>query len=163
MRKVTDLLRIGILSHLLEGFANGLKPEHIGIYCSNAVGRGLSNRTVLSRFRLLHKALQDGVRQGLIGINSCDGVEPPRPVDKEVRFLSPEKVAKFLSAARKAAWPHYFLFYNLLFSGLRRSEALALTWANLNLDLSVLSVTQTIHRPGGGKYVFDPPKTRKRR
>lgn len=140
-----------------------LRPQHIGIYCSNAVRRGLSNRTVLHDFRLLHKALQDGVKLGVIGTNPCDGVEPPRPTDREMKFLCPEDVRKFLSAAREAPWPYYYLLYTKLFTGLRRSELLALPWGNLDLDLCVLSVTQTLHKLSGGRYVIQPPKTRKGR
>ena len=140
-----------------------LRPSHAAGYCSDAVRRGLSNRTVLHHFRLLHKALRDGVKLGLIAINPCDSVDPPKPVDKEMRFLCPEEVDKFLSAARNAPCPYYYLFYTLLFTGLRRSEALALTWGNLDLDLCVLTVTQTLHKLSGGKYVIQPPKTRKSR
>ena len=140
-----------------------LRPRHIGIYCANAIHRGLSNRTVLHDFRLLHKALQDGVKLGVIGTNPCDGVEPPRPTDRETKFLRPEDVRKFLSTAKEALWPYYYLFYTMLFSGLRRSEALALTWGNIDLDLCVLSVTQTLYKPMNGKYVISPPKTRKSR
>ena len=140
-----------------------LRPRHVAGYCSDAVRRGLSNRTVLHHFRLLHKALKDGVKLGLIAINPCDGVDPPKPVDKEMKFLCPEEVDEFLSAARNIPWPYYYLFYTMLFSGLRRSEALALTWSNLDLDLCVLSITQTLHKLSGGKYVIQPPKTRKSR
>jgi len=51
----------------------------------------------------------------------------------------------------------------MLFSGLRRSEVLALVWGNLDLDLCVLSVTQTLYKLSGGEYVVSPPKTRKSR
>jgi len=142
---------------------NKLRPQHISNYCSNAVQQGLSNRTALHHFRLLHKALKDGVKLGLIGVNPCDGVEPPKPVDKEMKTLLPDEISRFLSAAQKAPWPYYYLFYTMLFSGLRRSEALALTWANLDLDLCILSVTQTLHRLSGGRYVLQPPKTRRSR
>jgi len=142
---------------------NELRPQHISIYCSKAVCRGLSNRTVLHDFRLLHKALRDGVKLGLIGTNPCDGVEPPRPTDREMRFLRPEDVERFLSSARQAPWPYYYLFYTMLFTGLRRSEALGLTWGNIDLDLWTISVTQTLHKLSGGKCVIQPPKTRKSR
>jgi len=80
-----------------------------------------------------------------------------------MRFLCPEEVDKFLSATRNAPWLYYYLFYTMLFTGLRRSEALALTWGSLDLDLCVLTVTQTLHKLSGGKYVIQPPKTRKSR
>jgi len=140
-----------------------LRPQHISNYCSAAVRRGLSNRTALHHYRLLHKALKDGMKLGLIGVNPCDGVDAPKPVDKEMKILLPDRVNKFLSVAQKAPWPCYYLFYTLLFTGLRRSEALALTWGSIDLELCILSVTQTLHKLSGGKYVIQPPKTRRSR
>jgi integrase len=142
---------------------NELRPHHVASYCSDAARRGLSNRTVLHHFRLLHKVLKDGVKLGLIAVNPCDSVDPPKPVDKEMKFLCPDEMDRFFSAAREAPWPCYYLLYTMLFTGLRRSEALALTWSNLDLDLCVLSVSQTVHKLSGGQYVIQPPKTRKSR
>ena len=77
--------------------------------------------------------------------------------------MSTGRVGRFISAAQEASWPCYYLFYTMLFSGLRRSEALALVWSNLDLDICVLSVTQTLHKLSGRQYVISPPKTRKSR
>jgi len=139
-----------------------IRPQHISNYCSSAIRRGLSNRTVLHHFRLLHKALKDSVKLGLIAVNPCDGVDPPTPTDKEMKILHPDDVAKFFSATQEAPWPYYYLFYTMLYTGLRRSEALGLTWADVDLDLCRLRVRQTLHRLSSG-YVISPPKTRKSR
>jgi len=80
-----------------------------------------------------------------------------------MKILPPDGVSKFLPAAQTAPWPYYYLFYTMLFTGLRRSEASALTWGNLDLDLCMLRVTRTLHRLVGGEYVIRPPKTRKSR
>jgi integrase len=74
--------------------------------------------------------------------------------------LAPDDVGKFLAAARKAPFPYYELFYTMLFTGLRRSEALALTWGSLDLNVCVLSVTQALHKVTGGGFVIRVPKTR---
>jgi len=66
-----------------------LRPQHIGDYCSSAVRQGLSNRTILHHYRLLHKALKDAVKLGLIAVNPCDGVDAPKPVDKEMKWSEP--------------------------------------------------------------------------
>ena len=140
-----------------------LRAEHISDYCSNSIRSGLSKQTALHHFRLLHKALKDAARLGLIGVNPCDCVDPPKPIDKEMKFLCPDDVGKFLATAQGAPWPYYYLFYTMLFTGLRRSEALALTWGNLDLDLCVLLVMQSLHRLSGSKYIVSQPKTRKSR
>ncbi len=103
------------------------------------------------------------MKLGLIGVNPCDGVDPPQPVDKEMKILLPDEVSKFLATAQKAPWPYYYLFYTMLFTGLQRSEVLALTWGKLDLELCTLSVTQTLHQVRGGKIIFKQPKTEKSR
>ena len=40
--------------------------------------------------------------------------------------------------------------------GYRRSEALALVWDSLDLDLCVLSVKQTLHRSVRKKFIINP-------
>ena len=152
-----------LIPNLGQTNLNQLKPKQVSDYCYNSIYNGLSKRSVLHHFRLLHKALKDAVKLGLIDVNPCDAVEPPRPVDKEMIILRPSDINKFISVSRNAPWPYYYLFYTMLFTGLRRSEALALKWSNLNLDLCQLSVTQSLYKPIGKDFVMRPPKTRKSR
>jgi integrase len=90
--------------------------------------------------------------------NPCEGMSAPRVVPKEVRFLNPADLPRFLSAVEKAPWPYGYLFYTFLATGLRRGEGVALNWGNLDLDAGKLRVVETLHRISG-KYVLSPPKT----
>jgi integrase len=146
---------------------NKLQPQHVQDYLSDLLrhGRldgnsGLSRRSVLNHYRLLHKALNDAVRQGLLIRNVCDAVDPPRPVAQEMSILAPDNIEKFLSASKDIPFPYYYLFRTMLFTGLRRSEAIGLSWDNLDLELCTLRVTQTLHKLTGGIYKIMPPKTR---
>jgi len=108
--------------------------------------------------RLLHKVLNDAVRQGLVARNVADAVDSPRPVHKDMATLDPDEIGRFLKVARET--PFYPLFYTALYTGLRRSELLGLTWGHVDLDLCMLSVTQALHRLGEGGYIIRPPKSR---
>jgi integrase len=55
------------------------------------------------------------------------------------------------------------LFYTLLFTGLRRSEALALRWRDVDLILGYISVNRTLHQLNDKSFVFRQPKTEKSR
>ena len=136
-----------------------LRPQHIASYCANAIRQGWSARSALHDYRLVHKALEDGVKLGMLAINPCNGVQPPKPEDKEMEFLTPEEIHRFLSSAEKASFPYYYLFRTMLYTGLRRGEALGLTWGNLDLELCTLRVTQTLYRVNR-EYIMQPPKTR---
>jgi len=58
---------------------------------------------------------------------------------------------------------NYALFYTLLFTGMRRGEALALRWQDIDLLLCQLSVTRSLqylrNAPVKGRLSFKAPKT----
>jgi len=137
---------------------SGLQPQHVQEYFARAASKGLSNRTVLSHYRLLHKSLNDAVKQGLIVRNIADVIDPPRVISKEMATLAPDEIAIFLKVAGETS--SYALFYTAIYTGLRRSELLGLTWGNIDLDLCALHKTHALHRVSGGPYVLRPPKSR---
>jgi len=67
----------------------------------------------------------------------------------------------FLEAAKKT--PYHVLFYLALFTGMRRSEILALRWCDVDLLLCQVHVTRTLHQLRNGEIVFRAPKTAKGR
>lgn len=66
-----------------------------------------------------------------------------------------------LEAAK--ATPYYALFYLAIFTGMRRSELLALRWCDVDLLLCQIYVTRTLHHLRNGEIVFRAPKTAKGR
>lgn len=122
-----------------------LQPQHLRSYYARALFQGgidgeerLSRRTILHHHRLLHKALEDAVKEGLVSRNVAKAVDPPRPERSNMATLAPEDVPKFLEVARET--PYYVLFYTALYTGMRRGELLGLRWCDVDLDLTSLSV-----------------------
>jgi integrase len=72
-----------------------------------------------------------------------------------------EDITRFLEAVKDT--PYYALFYTALFTGMRRSELLALRWQDVDFILSQVSVSRSLHHLKGGKVVFRSPKTAKGR
>jgi integrase len=72
-----------------------------------------------------------------------------------------DDIIRFLGAAK--ATPYYALFYTALFTGMRRSELLALRWLDVDFALSQVYVSRSLHRLRGGNVVFRPTKTAKGR
>jgi integrase len=75
--------------------------------------------------------------------------------------LSEDDVHTFLEAAKKT--PYYALFYTALYTGMRRSELLALRWSDVDLLLCQIYVTRTLHHLRDGSIVYRAPKTAKGR
>jgi len=138
------------------------RPHHISQYCISKLEQGLSRRTVRNHFRLLHKALNDAVKEGLLSANPCAGVTPPKVVQKEVNFLHTADLPRFFSAIQNVRWPYFYLFYTIFTTGLRRGEALALRWGDLNLDSRTVMVRESRQRVRG-RDVIDSTKTPKGR
>jgi len=154
--------------HLIPALARislvDLQAQHIqGYYAKKLLeGRadgkgGLSARSVVYHHRILSKALDYGVRMGLVVRNVAKVIEPPRVARVTMRTLSPEEVSRFLDVARDT--DYYVYFATLLYTGLRRGELLALRWRNLELGSGTLSVVETAYRLGTGEYRIKEPKT----
>ena len=138
---------------------NGLKPEHLQHYYSEKLSSGLSAQTVRHLHTCLHKALQTAVEWGLLARNPADAVRPPRVQSIEMQTWNSDEIATFLEAARQT--PYFTLYHTALFTGMRRSELLALRWCDLDLLLCKIYVTRSLHVLIGGQVVIRQPKTAK--
>ncbi len=93
--------------------------------------------------------------------NPADAAHPPQPRPAEINIMSEGEIQTFLEAARQTAYFH--LYHTILFTGLRRSEVLALRWSDVDLLLSQISVSRSIHQLRDGSYIFRQPKSAKGR
>jgi integrase len=138
---------------------NGLKPEHLQHYNQEKQSGGLNAQTVRHHHTALHKALQTAVEWGLLARNPADAVKPPKAQHPEMQTWNRNEVNQFLEAAKST--PYYALFYTLLYTGLRRSEILALRWQDIDFIYSQISVSRSMHYLKGGKVIFRQTKTDK--
>jgi len=132
-----------------------LTPQTIQAYYGKACGQ-LSPRTVHKHHRLLKEALKYGVKQGYLGRNPCDLVDPPSWKPKKMRTLTPDESRALLEAATDNQF--YPVIYTAISSGLRQAELLGLRWRDIDLDSRSISVCQVLfkHR---GICEFKEPKT----
>ncbi len=120
---------------------------------------GLGNRSVKYIHTTLHRALKSACKMGLISRNPADAVDVPKITRREMRTMDETDVHLLLEFARNTAY--YALFYLALFSGMRRSEMLALRWCDLDLLLCQVSISRTLHRLHTGETIIRPSKTAK--
>lgn len=154
--------------HLIPQLGNitltQLKPEHLQKYYAERLAKGRCNGkggltplTVRHHHMALHRALQVAVKWGLIARNSADAIDPPSFQRREMRVMNEDNIETFLEAARST--PYYALFYLALFTGMRRSELLALRWSDVDLILGQVSVSRSLHHLRDRSLVFRTPKT----
>ena len=133
-----------------------LKPQHLQRLYADKMQQGLSPRSVQLMHITLHKALKNAIKTGLISRNPIDLVDPPKVERHEMKTMTEEDIGRFLDEARKG--DYYTLFYIYLFTGIRRSEALALRWSDVDLLGCQLSINKTMQFLNK-KVTFKSPKT----
>jgi integrase len=69
-----------------------------------------------------------------------------------------EQMLEFIEMTRQspAYSPYYPLFHVLLYTGMRRSEALALRSKDLDLDQGRISISRGLHQMHDGRFCFFP-------
>jgi len=136
-----------------------LRPEHLQKYYTAKLNSGLSARTVRYHHVVLHIALKTAVKWGLISRNVADAVDPPRVRNMEMNTWDEDSIISFLNTGKDTIY--YALFHTALFTGMRRSELLALRWQDIDFIYSQISVSRSLHHLNDGSYVFTQPKSAK--
>lgn len=133
--------------HAVQGFVNGLD---------------LSPASVRLAYKVLHQALEKAVDLGYIARNPATKCELPRLEQKEIHPLDDQQVGALLSAVEGG--PLEYLVNVALFTGLRQSELLGLTWDAVDFQQGTINVNKQLsraaHRASG---LFISPKSGKGR
>ena len=125
---------------------------------------GLSANSVRRVHATLHRALGDAVRWDRLFRNPCDAADPPRlgaNREEKTQAWTNLELRKFLEVARDDRL--YPLWLTLAMTGLRRGEALALHWSDLDLERARLSVRRSLVPINGTVEVHEPKTSRGRR
>jgi len=145
--------------HLIPALGNTqlkhLHPQAIQAYYGKACEH-LSARTVHYHHRILNQSLKYAVRQGYLGRNPCELVDPPSPRKKPMRTLTPSELEVLLENASSNQF--YPVIYTAVSTGLRQAELLGLMWRSIDLDYLSISVNQVLYKRRG-VCQFNEPKT----
>jgi Site-specific recombinase XerD len=155
--------------HIITALGNipivELKPQHLQHLYADKQSSGLSNRTVQIIHVVLHKALKNAVKTGLLSRNIAEAVDAPKIQRHEMQVMNESDMQVFLEKAKET--PYYALFYTSLFTGMRRSECLALRWSDIDLILCQVYVSRSMQyvqdAEMGKRITFKEPKTSKSR
>jgi integrase len=158
--------------HLIPGLGivklHELRASHIQKYLSGKLtsGRldgngGLSEKTVRHHYVTLHTALAAAIEAGDLAINPAEAVKTPKAPRNEMRTLDEIGLRRVLQAAKGT--PYYALFYLTLYSGMRRSEFLALRWSDLDLERGAVTVNRRVYMRKGNIDYREPKSDHGRR
>ena len=123
--------------------------------------RALSDSTIRQVYTILRSGLDGAVRDGLLARNPAAAVKRPGIERIEARHLTADEVSRLLKAADGSRYyPVLVLIAN---TGLRKGEALGLSWDRVDLDGGVIKVTATLARVDGALMCSEPKTQRSRR
>ncbi len=115
-------------------------------------------RTIARIHAALSSALEDALKQGLIGRNVAKLVDLPHIERFEGQILTVEQARKLLKVAQGSRYDVLLLI--AITTGMRLGELVALRWVDVDLERGMLQVRHTVsHVPGMG-YVEGEPKTK---
>lgn len=139
-------------AHTVQGFYNSLRNQ-----------KQLSPKTIKNIHGVLHKALEKAVANKYIPFNPADSCELPRMGKKEIQPLDDNQISAFLKAIKGHKYES--LFTIALFTGMRESEALGLTWDCVDLTKGTILINKQLQVVKGshGEYALAPTKNSKGR
>jgi integrase len=152
-------LRLHVLPALGSRQVRGITPDDL-VAWSRRMRARYAPHTVHNYFGALQLVLGHAVRQGLIAGNpaaSLTSSERPKPGASRKRFLTRPEIEALLDAVSDR---YRAAVTCALFTGLRLSELLGLTWADIEFDRSVIRVTDQLARDGSRGPVKTPAARR---
>ncbi len=130
--------------------------ERAGVRARPPLGRP---HTVRICHGLLSAMLRDAVKHRLIAVSPMSGVTRPRVPPPQPKFLALDEVRLVVEAAVASGDPRSLAVMLMARLGLRRNEALGLTWGDIDLDRAVLRLRFQLGRDHDGALGRCPLKT----
>jgi hypothetical protein len=137
-----------------------LTHHHVSSFVSIQLAAGRGRVTLHRCVATLSSALTDAVRQHRLIHNPARYANIPRPRRSPRVCWSPAQAVAFLRYCAQIHDPLAELYELILCTGIRKGEALALHWADVDLDAKVLLVRYTLSNINNTTPVFTTPKTK---
>ena len=166
-KRNTKVMYAGVArTHILNSSIGRLpldkaRPSHVEGWVVELRRKGLAESTIRSAYTILRAVLDTAVRDGALASNPAAVIRRPRVTSKEAPYLTPSQVADLLHAAEGSRYAP--LFALLVHTGLRRGEALALQWSDVDLAKGLLRVRGTLSRIDGELLVTEPKTAKSKR
>lgn len=162
----TKYLYAGLTKRHVDPVIGGLalkriRPADVTALLLAMEEKGLAASTRRNCYAALRWALNDAVDNGLMAANPVLKVKRPRVTSVESLSLDPSQVSAFVAAA--AGLRYETALRLILMTGLRRGEALALQWADIDLTRREARVTGSLVRQEGALTVSTPKTAGSRR
>ena len=163
VRAATYIQReIHVRKHIIPalGYARigALRPYEIESFYTGLLTRYQPN-SIRAIHTTLSTALGQAVRWGILTASPVVGCSPPIRVKRPTTIWSAAQLTAFFASLKPADAELRAIVATVAFTGMRRGEALALRWSDVDLDSGVIRIERSITRDARKKWVIGPPKT----
>ncbi|MET1942811.1 site-specific integrase [Enterococcus faecalis] len=139
-------------------------------YCQEVVNKWHSQYKQYHYFRkVVGQVLQFGIQMEIIESNAMRKTQLPRKLEVEQfpNFYTKKQLENFfdclethIKTSGRTSTKLLVFFRLLAFTGMRKSEALALQWQDINLFNQTLTIGKTLALDEDGKIIIQEPKTK---
>lgn len=116
----------------------------------------LSATTIKHIHRTISKALNDGIRRGILYYNVATTAKTPKAEKHKGEFLNQKQVKELLKLFKGSVVEIPVVLCALF--GFRRGEVLGLKWHSIDMEKRTITVSETLQQHIGGSITV-PPKT----
>ena len=118
-----------------------------------------SGKTISNKHGFLSGAFNAAVRAGVMASNRCQGRRLPHTRVEETVFLTPPEFRLLRDHIERERWKNLATW--LVTTGMRFSEATALTGADIDADAKTCRINKAWKYSGDYRPEIGPPKTKK--
>ena len=136
-----------------------LRPRQVDAMLGGLLDSGLAPATVRAIHTVLSAACKEAVKLEMIDHNPVAAVSPPPKRRTPVVLPEARVVGALLRLAQEEGDPLFPFLHLLTYTGMRRGEALALRWGNVNLAQGFLSVVESAVKTRTQGLVLEKPKS----
>lgn len=142
-------LRNSVDNHIKPYFQNielkDITPDLYQKFLNHLYDKGLSRNSRLRIHQAFNNAMKRAVINKKITFNPAEGaVIKGENKKEEIKFIDSSEVANFLTNAYQYGYIYWIFFKVLIETGMRKGEAAALQWTDINFKEMTISINKTL-------------------
>lgn len=136
---------------------NSITSNQIDLFIKSFAKKGFAQKTVKSRLLVLNLVMKYAVINQYISNNPCLYITIPKNLPRTKRESLTDKQIETVKNNTDKVFGVFAYF--LLYTGLRRGEALALRYSDINFEKKIIHINKTVEWIGNVPNIKDHPKT----
>lgn len=143
------------LKEAFPGYASEVEPLDVQRYIRNFERQGRAGNSVQIELSVCKMIFSHAVMSGDIRVNPAAEVKKSRGLPKKQRRALTEAEEQAVKNSASSKPPFWLFPYLLLYTGMRRGEALALTYADIDRKAETIRVSKKLNYAGRNRPVLE--------